>query len=55
MSHPAEDIGTMGFLFRVTPDWSGEGFTMQIAVTVRGTRGINTPNPLGEQRLPVQK
>lgn len=53
MSHPAEDIGTMGFLFMVRHDWPGERFTAQIGVTVRGTGRINTPNPLGGQRLPV--
>lgn len=26
LSHPAEDIGTMGFLFMVHRDWSAEGF-----------------------------
>lgn len=33
----------------------GKRVTAQIAVTVRGTRRINTPNPLGDQRLAVQK
>lgn len=43
MSHPAKDIGTMGFLFPVHCDWSGERFSPKIAVT--GTRPINTLNP----------
>lgn len=53
LSHPAEDIGTMGFLFTVQHDWSGERFSAQIAV--RGTGQINTPNPQGDRRLPVQE
>lgn len=43
LSHPAEDIGTMGFLFTVRRDWPGERFTGQIAVTVKAPRRINTP------------
>ena len=45
----------MGFLFKVQDDWSGERFTAQIAVNVRQTRRINTPDPLGNQSLQVQK
>lgn len=45
----------MGFLFTVRHDWSGERFTPQIAVTARVTIQINTPNPLGDEKLLVQK
>lgn len=55
MSQPAKDIGTMGFLFAVEHDWSGEWFKSLCAVTGRGTICISTLNSLGDPRLPVQK